>query len=640
MKVSRTLAWVSCALLTVALSQSALAKKPRKKAPPAPVSTMDPTLAQQVQTTLEKATRSGDISARGGAYYGLALVQVEGSDPTPVLLDALKDPQGSVRLGAARGLLALGNPAWRDAFVALLGDPMVTLETDVLPAMAALPLDQQAGLFVDALNAKIPNKLRIASGLVTHGGPLLAEAVKQALAKGGDAPAALKQVLATLSPDRAALLYPIVLPVADAELKNVIVANLTRLPGDVDLSFLAPLLKDADQGVARKAALALAMQGNHDAVAVLLPMATSEQGPAQLSALRAIAQAATKADLPSLDAFLDPLNNTPPKVLGQVFGAYAHADARLTLEPHIKAALRSTDGDLRAAGVRFLGMIDGTSAVPSLAQYLVDGNVDVRQNAAWALGELRSLDGLPLLERALRDTSDDVRLEIVKALQKIPDNQVVNIVQFLVSDANKDIKLAAIQTLAKLKNISAVDSLRVALNDADPDVRVAALRAIIVTDLVQGRAAFNGAKGWLQPGDILGMTRVMGKDFLPYLQLALDAESAAVRTEALDALALLGPESQATLLDEVYAKSRFPDLKLLALAKLVRIRGEAMASQLTELVQDPNGTVEARILALRLLGDARAKSAEETLKAALNDASEQARVAAAIALLKLHRPDV
>lgn len=628
---------------TAATAATALAapKKPAKAArQAAPVSTLDPAMATKLWDLLDRATRSGDILARGDAFYGLALLKIEGKDPSAALLDALKDPQGKVRLGAARGLLALGNGAWREPMIRALGDAMVSLEDEVLPALASLPLADQAALIVEGLNGKlIANKMRVAQGLLRAGGPLLPEVIRQALAKGGDAAAVMKQNIATLTPEQALLLYPQVLPAADAELKGIILANVPRLPAGADLPWLAPLLKDPDPAVARKAALILGAQGNHDAVAVLLPMASAEQGPTQLSALRAIASSAQLADLPRLDAFLDPVNQVPSPVVAEVFGAYAHAGARTQLEPHVRRALQSTDGPLRAAGVRWIGFIDGTAALPRLAEYLTDGNADVRRNAATAVGELKVSEGLPLLERGLRDTDDAVRLAIVQALAMIPDNGVVNVVQFLVSDMNRDIKLAAIEVLAGVKSIETVDTLRVALMDSDPDVRKAALRAIILTDVTQGRAAFNGARGWLQPGDLTALARQLGKDFAPYLELALDAEAQSLRVEALDAAALLGAEAQATLLEQVAEKTRFPEMKLAALERLVPLRGAAVVPRLSALAATQDTDVNLRIRALQLIGligATGAKAGEEALKAALEDPSEQARVAAAVSLIRLN----
>lgn len=638
MNLRRLLAYALMAAVTASPAAALAAKKSSKPSKPAaPVSTLDPAVAQSLWVTLDKATRSGDILARGDAFFGLALLNLEGKDPTAILIDALKDPQGKVRLGAARGLLALNNPAWREPLIRALGDSMVSLEDEVLPALATLPIDQQAGVIVEALSGKlVVNKMRLAQGVIHAGGPLLTETVRQAVAKGGDAAAVIKQNIATLSPEQALLVFPQILASADPELKGIIISNVPRLPAGVDLPWLAPLLKDSDPGVAQKAALVLGAQGNHDAVAVLLPVANAETGPTQLSALRAIAASAQLSDLPKLDAFLDPVNNVPSPVVAEVFGAYAHAGARTQLEPHVRAALRSTDGPLRAAGVRWIGLIDGTAALPRLGEYLTDGNADVRRNAAIAVGDLKTAEGLPLLERGLRDTDNDVRLALVEALAKIPDNRVVDVVQFLVSDSNREIKLAAVAALEQFKAINATDSLRVAIMDSDADVRKAALRAIIMTDMTQGRAAFNSARGWLQPGDLTAMTRQIGKDFAPYLELALDAESSTLRAEALDALDLLGPEAAGALLDTVTEKTRFPELKLAALAKLAPMRGEAVIAKLAAIAKTQESPTDLRIRAIQLIGETGSKAGKETLDAALNDPSEQARVAAALALIQIH----
>ncbi|NUN13600.1 MAG: HEAT repeat domain-containing protein [Myxococcales bacterium] len=635
----RTLAFTLLLLLVAGQLTAAPKKTKRPAKSNEPVVTLDPELANQIYDILERGTRSGDLAARGTAYGGLAYVTAEGKDTIPYLLDGLKDPQSRVRLGAAFGLIRVNNPAYRAPLVQLLGDPTLNLLDEVLPGLMLLPPADAAAIVADALAADTTrDRNRLMRSVIDFGGPLLLEVVQQAMAKGGEAATTVKRVVPQLGMDTAIFLYPVLLTVADAELKSMILANVQNTPEGTDLTFVKPLLKDKDPLVVFAAAKVLANRGDAEAATLLLPQALGDDVKQRMEALAAIRKAADASHLTKLETLLDPAMRMPPNVLVEVYGAYAHA-GNTKIAAQVQASMRGMDAALRAAGARYLGHMEGTRALEDLHRLLFDGNAEVRQAAAFSLGYLRSPESIPHLERALRDTSDEVRLGVIEALSQIQDPQVLNIVQFLVSDSNKDIRVAAIRALAQMKNIATTDTLRVALQDADPDVRYAALRGIMATDLVQGRAAFNLAMGWLPPGAMVDMARIMGKDFAPYIGLALEHNNDAVRYEALRALPFLGTEAEIQLLEGMALRSRFADMKTAGLKRLTKLQGKGAAATLQATIADPDAPKPLKIGALRLLGDTKAIEALDALKLALLDGDEELKVTAAVAILKIHAPN-
>jgi HEAT repeat protein len=609
-------------------------KKPVVTTPAPPV--LEATVSDQVFDILEKGTRSGDMRARGASYYGLALLQRVGFDVQAYLLDGLKDPQAVVRLGVVRGLMHLQNPAYREPLVVLLGDRGLDYPTQLLPALDKLEPALAGEILADALLVPAnKRKDELVRALLQRGGPLLLAGADAAAKKGGDAALAFKKAVPTLSPDEALQVFPKLLPVADAELKVAILAAAASFPGDVSLDFIKPMLKDKDAAVATEAAKTLALKGFADAVPVLLPAAKGDDQKARLDALFAIRHAATSAHLKELEPLLDPAMRMPPNVIGEVWGAFGHA-RDTSIATQLRAALVSTDGLLREAAVRWLGLMEGNRALATLQEKLLDGNPKVRENAALAMGDLESNEAIEALEKAMNDPVEPVRLAAVQSLARINDPRVPQILQFLVSDPNREVKLVAIGALARLKASESATTLNIALSDADPEVRESALRAMMSIDLMQGRAAFKTAMGWLPRGRLTDMARTMGRDFGAYLGIALEHSDEAVRAEALEAVKRLGPEIEMPLLQGLVAKSPYPAMKLAALQRLAELPGSGVSRDLQGILMDSEQPLDVKLDAVALLGKVKAKDAEDAIRVAMLDPVEALRVTAAISLLEVY----
>ena len=133
------------------------------------------------------------------------------------------------------------------------------------------------------------------------------------------------------------------------------------------------------------------------------------------------------------------------------------------------------------------------------------------------------------------------------------------------------------------------------------------------------------------------MARRMGKDMAAFIGLALDHSSKTVREEAMRAIRYLGAEAEAQILEGTTKKTRFPTMKIKAFARLSTLRGGEISPQLRAIINDQDARPHLKIEAVHLLGNIRAMDAKTDLVGTLLAPNEQLRIAAAVALLKLHR---
>jgi HEAT repeat protein len=132
------------------------------------------------------------------------------------------------------------------------------------------------------------------------------------------------------------------------------------------------------------------------------------------------------------------------------------------------------------------------------------------------------------------------------------------------------------------------------------------------------------------------MARVMGKDFAAFAGVSLEHSNEAVRDEALRALRFVGKDAEVSLLQNVAQKSPYPTMKIKALRRLARVEGVDIRTELQSILVDSDAPEDMRVDSVQLLGDIRAEAAKDALQLGLIDPSERIRMAAAVALLKVH----
>ncbi len=594
---------------------------------------LDPLVVEAIDGILDRAMRAGNMRVRGKSYIGYSMHPNSGKEILPILIEGLQDPQAHVRLGAVQGLIRRGSNAYESTLVQLLADPTLHWEDDILPTLAALPQKKGASIGIMTLNAKGLTRKRVVSRNLLQTEGLGVAVVQQVGRTGGDAMAHLLEVLPELSARKVAALFPALIESGQSEMQVAVLKQVERANGD--LKSVRPLLKSKHAAVASAAGLVLAKLGDKAAIQIILPQTLSTDPATQLNALRAIRDHATPSILPTLSELLDPTARNPAAVIEEVYGCHARAGDK-SIAPQLHAALSGTDGNMRAAATRWLGFMDGPAAMVKLSTLLFDGNVRVRENAAFAIGELRAPDAVDLLDRALSDSREEVRLQVVKSLAKIKDPRVMDMLGFLVNDPSRDIRVAAIGTLREYKDTATLGSLEVAMRDPDKGIRMQALEAIVYTDLLQGQISFKQALGWMGAEALIEFARQRKARYGAYAEFALKHRNRDIRHAGIVAAEYLPQKARDAVLQTIVQSSRHPMTRLAIMDRFAQRRSSWVAGELVPLLQNV-GTPEAeKIEAARILGQTGQKSAIPALTAALDEPSQAIRLEAAISLLRMH----
>ena len=544
-------------LVILLIPSSALGKKRSKRGK----MSLDEVTLSEINRTLEQGLRSGNMSIRSVAYQATAISSKPRAEIEATLKDGLKDPQTIVLLGVIEGMINRGMKGYDEALIKCMSAPELNWSRQLQPVLNKLKSKNRIQLIINALNAKaLRGKNRIAlealRGSTTDAMAFLGAAQKA----GGTAASLSLATLADITPALALTLYPEVIRRGSDEAREVVLTQSQKLPKDVDRKFLIPLLKNKNAKVRIATAKILAPLGNRDAARILIPEAMNEVVPVadRLDLLRRIQGAVDKSMLPLFGDLL--AADADPALRGAVYGCYALSGDTSILGA-VRADLAGTDGRARAAASRWLGTLGGPDEVPMLKELLVDGNSDVRKNAAFSLGEMRSLAMIPLLEQGLMDVSPEVKLETVRALAKVRNNEVAEKVQFLAFDRDLEVRKETLKILAESKHIATISTLENLLSDSDTGIRFDALIAIMNTDLEKGKTAFKRSLLWLKPHQVIELARRQGKDYVTYASIALQSRKEETRAAALQGLSVLDRGTVNSMLLSFRDSSRFPDIR-------------------------------------------------------------------------------
>mgnify|MGYP000867944262 CR=1 FL=1 len=579
-------------------------------------------IAEEAWVVIEKATRSGDMTARARAAEVLG--QVPGKDVAPYVKEALLDPQWAVRRAAFKTLVALKDPQGKTRIAEALKDPSVPVEEEAYDLVSPFPAAEGLAMLLDAATtAANPNREKVVKAAVARGPEAALPLFSAGLAK-GDALFA-RHLKDFQGPDRVAMAALL------AKDKNaaVVAAALAWAAEDdvpVPAALLKPLVKSKDESLRMAAAELLARQGDASAMATLLPLADKDAA-SQARFLKAAAAAPSADVLPRLKKYLAP--ETPEDLLIQVYQAFA-ASKDESLRARVESDLTSTLAPRRAAATRAYGRLKGNLALPRLHELLGDGNPTIRKLAAEALGELAQAESVQYIERAVRDVNRDARLAVVTALSRIRDKSVVPVASYLVYETDPEIRRLAILAVCNANHESALPVLRISLEDRDPGVRGPVFLAMGRLDMKQATEVFGSVLPGLSADTLMALPEVFKAEAIPLLRKAADSDRAWARAAALKASALL-PDQEMAFLKDVAAGSSFGDTRQAALARLA-----ARACPDTLAIADgrlADTVPEVRIAALQVLAACGGDDTLIQVRRALQDPEETVRVAAAKAML-------
>lgn len=355
-------------------------------------------------------------------------------------------------------------------------------------------------------------------------------------------------------------------------------------------------------------------------------------------------------------------------------------DRRSTGEGELERYLRSPDRGLRRRAALAAGRVGDPAFVPTLIELMNDSEPEVRQMTAFALGLIGDTRAVERLIPALKDGDSTVRARSAEALGRMGDvrgsGPIAEMVQAALPPSAPHVTVRGdnpasvddpwfearlgLFALARFKDTRAAESVLLSSGRSRFDWWVAtwvamrlespALRPVLLEGAASSEAlsrvyAARGL-GALKRGDAVETLLKLVKDpdeivvvnalralalvgdprGTPAAGALLGSKSAALREEALKALAGLPPDASLRARVVAFAGDRDPALRAAGLRALAHMDRDDFALVLSGLDPDPEWSVRAALA--QALGDLGGELAQGVLLAMLKD--EDARVVPAV----------
>lgn len=600
--------------------------------PPKPVK-VDPKV--NAQYVVRAGIKSADFTARGMAYRGMQF-EKDKVEAKKLLEDGSTDPQWVVRMGVAQAFYGLGDARWKKVVHDALAMPVLS-PLEVLPVLDDMADKDQLALLLEVLADKEHEQHdKIIAAVLRRDRPataglfVLGLASKEALVT-----QALLKAVPKISP---VLQIKVLEAIAKAHAANDAVTKaLLEVAGASDERLATSYLnfaKTKDAALQDKLTVMRALHGDRTVAKGMVALALRLKDKDQLMALQALRPIASKDDAMALKPILS--QGPGHEVLFQVYELLARSGDR-SMQKEAQNLAESTDVDVRATGVFYLGWVGGAGRIGEMHKYLQDGIPAVRIAAARVLAYIASHISVGPLKEAIEVEKDEkTRMELVKSLAAIKHKDAYQALMFFTREKDNDLRRVVVRALADSADAVVRQGLQNALNDNDSRIRSEAVRGFILSDVAKAVDVWKRAIRWLPPGVVLDLTRELNKTMEGFLELALsdggkDDNGVAVREEALVALHLL-PDAEQRILFKLLETTADEDLKIRILRQLLDMDKAkvAVAVKSTALQSGPR----ARVAAIRMLGKLKGdKEAGEFLLRFMDEPDERIRIAAALTLL-------
>ncbi len=614
------------ALAILAFAAQALAAAPQVKLTPKDSATY----------IIRSGLKSADFSARGMAYR--ALQYDKGNKEVKAQLeDGMQDPQWIVRKGIAEAMYALKQDNWKKLVHDALAMPVLS-PYEVLPVLDDMADPAQFALLIEVLGDKEHQQHdKIVKALVDRNRPNLGGFFKAALA--AKDPLVQASALKGIRQLDAALQQVALETVAKAQPANedlikALVDVASRENERLAIAYLAPL-KTKDAGLAAKIVALRAMHGDKSVGKMLLKIAQGAHGKEQIDALSSYKRILDKADADQVKAILS--GTTTPELLFAVYEILARMGDR-SMAKEAQTLADSTDVDVRATGVFYLGWVGGAGRISEMHGYLADRVPMVRVAATRVLGYIGSKISVEPIRNALdREGDEMVRLEFIKSLCQIKDKAGYEALMLYTREKDPEVRRLVVKALAESGEAMARPGLQNALNDTKVEIRTEAVRGFILSDVAEAIKVWRRSLKWLPRGTVIELTRELNKTMDSFLEIAMfdaarDEQGFALREEALIALHML-PEAELRVLGKLASPSNNDqELRVRAILRLWDLQGKKVATELKTLAMASDA--RARVPAIRLLAKLKGdKEAADMLVKDLEEPDERIRIAAALTIL-------
>lgn len=567
-------------------------------------------------STLTRELKQGDSFVRWRAAKALLRIGSYSKADVPALIEALKIEEGDISERARDALVKIGPDAvpalikalkYRDSLAYSKAiEALTAIGPPTLPALIEALKDHDEDVRLGILEALREGNLReVNTRPATM--PILIEALKD----------------------------------PNPAIRSAAAQSIQRFGAEAAPAYLAliEILKDPDPEVRSAADFAISCvhlppgdPSARVATALLMEALKNQESKVRSNAAYALASMRSTAK-PALDALIEASKDPDETVRSNV------AQALGSIEPAADAvvatllkALSDPDKSVRSASASALKSAPTRAAIAALIVALQDREASVRRNAAGSLARRDAGDAVPRLIQLMSDQDKEVRNAAINALGAIRPGAAQAVVEAL-KHQDGNIRSGAALILGKLgPSPRALAALIEALKDQDASVRRSA--ALSIGSFVQGpeaktvipaliealkdpdesvrsrtALALSGVTG--RPGEGPGHSRAEGefvwpfflpkpviptlpKSVIPILIEALKDQDRAVRSQAAEALAGIGPAARAAipaLIESI--EDRNPDVSRYATYALSRVGGKspAIIPGLIKLLKHPDGGV-------------------------------------------------
>ena len=235
-----------------------------------------------------------------------------------------------------------------------------------------------------------------------------------------------------------------------ADVREAIIESLGEIDDPSAVSAVAAMAKDSSVGVRRAVASALNEFEDPATLPALLSMARDSDAEVR----RHVADALSDLESPqTLDVLVALSRDSDAEVRAAAVNGLGNLEDRRTLDA-LLAALRDANADVRSQAADAIHNIpDLDKAPPQLIALLTDADADVRHNVAHALGRFdEDESAVPALKRALNDTNADVRRAVAESLSEIGGAEAITALMGLLKDQDPEIRRIAAEALGKRRD--------------------------------------------------------------------------------------------------------------------------------------------------------------------------------------------
>jgi HEAT repeat protein/GTPase SAR1 family protein len=402
----------------------------------------------------------GNATVRRGA--ATALGQVGNSSAISILANVLNDTKKDVRRSAAMSLGQIKDRAALPALLVAINDVNAEVRSSVAIALGQIGDSTTIPSLVIALS-DITRAVR-RSAAIALGQIGEREAIPALVKSLSDSRPTVRSVsaiaLGQIGEREAIPALLNALSDVNSEVRSSAVAALRQIDYSVVLPTLMTFMHNAN-GVTRvRMASMLWYIGETAALSEILKDLHNQNGAIRLSAVAALSKIADPITIPDLVTALDDMN---PTVRGSAAAALGHiGDSRPLLS--LVKVLKDSDQNVRSSAAEALGNIKAEEAVPALFRALYDKSVDVRQYAATALARIGS-PSIPLLLKALQDENSNIRYNAATALAKIREPSTIPLLLKSLNDTSKEVRGRVAFAIEQIGDADSIPYLKVLLKD-------------------------------------------------------------------------------------------------------------------------------------------------------------------------------